>query len=73
MNSASLKAKSRSHDISLILKPLWGVIRREKALQGMLLGALKRARLVAASATIESINLSRSGRTDRGVSGLGQV
>lgn len=35
--------------------------------------ALKRARLVADDATIESISLSRSGRTDRGVSGLGQV
>lgn len=41
--------------------------------QGLLLAALKRSRLIAENATVESINLSRSGRTDRGVSGLGQA
>ena len=42
-------------------------------MQGCLMRALKKTRLVAEDATPESLTFSRSGRTDRGVSGRGQV
>lgn len=53
----------------LLLLPPWLLL----AQQGVLFPALRRVKLIPEDADISTLNYSRCGRTDKGVSAFGQV